>query len=103
MTNILVCDDDKEIVDAIEIYLQQEGYQIYKAYDGEQAIKVLKEMNIQLLIIDIMMPRLDGIHATLKIREFQQCPDYLPVCQIGGYGQDPWIKYGSGRLHYEAV
>ena len=52
MTNILVCDDDKEIVDAIEIYLQQEGYQIYKAYDGEQAIKVLKEMNIQLLIID---------------------------------------------------
>ena len=74
MTNILVCDDDKEIVDAIEIYLQQEGYQIYKAYDDEQAIKVLKEMNIQLLIIDIMMPRLDGIHATLKIREFSSVP-----------------------------
>lgn len=74
MTNILVCDDDKEIVDAIEIYLQQEGYQIYKAYDGEQAIKVLKETNIQLLIIDIMMPRLDGIHATLKIREFSRVP-----------------------------
>lgn len=74
MTNILVCDDNKEIVDAIEIYLQQEGYQIYKAYDGEQAIKVLKEMNIQLLIIDIMMPRLDGIHATLKIREFSSVP-----------------------------
>lgn len=74
MTNILVCDDDKEIVDAIEIYLQQEGYQIYKAYDGERAIKVLKEMNIQLLIIDIMMPRLDGIHATLKIREFSSVP-----------------------------
>lgn len=74
MTNILVCDDDKKIVDAIEIYLQQEGYQIYKAYDGEQAIKVLKETNIQLLIIDIMMPRLDGIHATLKIREFSSVP-----------------------------
>ena len=74
MTNILVCGDDKEIVDAIEIYLQQEGYQIYKAYDGEQAIKVLKETNIQLLIIDIMMPRLDGIHATLKIREFSSVP-----------------------------
>ena len=70
MTNILVCDDDKEIVDAIEIYLKQEGYQIYKAYDGEQAIKMLKEQNIQLLIIDIMMPKLDGIHATLKIREY---------------------------------
>lgn len=74
MTNILVCDDDKEIVDAIEIYLQQEGYQIYKAYDGEQAIKILKETNIQLLIIDIMMPRLDGIHATLKIRKFSSVP-----------------------------
>ena len=74
MTNILVCDDDREIVDAIEIYLQQEGYQIYKAYDGEQAIKVLKENNVQLLIIDIMMPKLDGIHATLKIREFSSVP-----------------------------
>lgn len=74
MTNILVCDDDKEIVDAIEIYLNQEGYQIYKAYDGEQAIRMLKEHNIQLLIIDIMMPRLDGIRATIKIREYSSIP-----------------------------
>lgn len=74
MTNILVCDDDKEIVDAIEIYLQQEGYQIYKAYDGEQALEVLKKVNIRLLIMDIMMPKLDGIHATLKIREFSSIP-----------------------------
>ena len=56
MTNILVCDDDKEIVDAIEIYLMQEGYRVFRACDGEQAIQVLKEQNIQLLIIDIMMP-----------------------------------------------
>ena len=68
MKNILVCDDDKEIVDAIEIYLQQEGYHILKAYDGEQALKVLGEQEIHLLIIDVMMPRLDGIRATLKIR-----------------------------------
>lgn len=74
MTNILVCDDDKEIVDAIEIYLNQEGYQIYKAYDGEQAIAMLKEQNIHLLIIDIMMPKLDGIRATLKIREYSSIP-----------------------------
>ena len=74
MTNILVCDDDKEIVDAIEIYLQQENYQVYKAYDGQQAISVLKEQNIHLLIIDIMMPKLDGIHATLKIRESSSIP-----------------------------
>lgn len=74
MTNILVCDDEKEIVDAIEIYLQQEGYQVYKAYDGAQAIEILKKNNIHLLIIDIMMPKLDGIHATLKIREFSSVP-----------------------------
>ena len=74
MINILVCDDDKEIVDAIEIYLNQEGYQVYKAYDGEQAISMLKEQNIQLLIIGIMMPKLDGIRATIKIRETSSIP-----------------------------
>lgn len=74
MTNILVCDDDKEIVEAIEIYLVQEGYHVIKAYDGEQAIRALKENDVQLLIIDVMMPKLDGIHATLKIRECSSIP-----------------------------
>lgn len=74
MTAVLVCDDDKEIVDAIEIYLMQEGYKVYKAYDGEQAIRVLKETDIHLLILDVMMPKLDGIRATLKIREYSSIP-----------------------------
>lgn len=74
MLNVLVCDDDKEIVDAIEIYLVQEGYRVLKAYDGIQAMEVLQEEEIHLLIIDIMMPRLDGIHATLKIRETSSIP-----------------------------
>lgn len=74
MANILVCDDDKEIVDAIEIYLSQDGYRIFKAYDGEQAIELMKKEDIQLLIMDIMMPRLDGIRATLKIREYSSIP-----------------------------
>ncbi|MGN0166781.1 MAG: response regulator transcription factor [Acetatifactor sp.] len=74
MANILVCDDDKEIVDAIEIYLSQDGYRIYKAYDGEQAIEMLKKEEIHLLIMDIMMPKLDGIRATLKIRENSSIP-----------------------------
>ena len=74
VANILVCDDDREIVDAIEIYLSQDGYQIFKAYDGEQAIEVLKKEDIHLLIMDIMMPRLDGIRATLKIREHSSIP-----------------------------
>lgn len=74
MANILVCDDDKEIVEAIEIYLAQEGYCIFKAYDGEQAIEILKQEEIHLLVIDVMMPKLDGIHATLKIREYSSIP-----------------------------
>ena len=74
MINILVCDDDRDIVDAIEIYLEQEGFNVIKAFDGEQALKALKENDIQLLVIDIMMPRLDGIHATLKIREYSNIP-----------------------------
>ena len=74
MYTVLVCDDDKEIVEAIEIYLSQEGYQILKAYDGEQALKVLSEEKVDLLVIDVMMPRLDGIRATLKIREKLSLP-----------------------------
>ncbi|MBO5093711.1 MAG: response regulator transcription factor [Lachnospiraceae bacterium] len=74
MANILVCDDDKAIVEAIEIYLVQEGYQVFKAYDGLEALKILESEEIHLLIMDVMMPRLDGIHATLKIREKYSIP-----------------------------
>ena len=74
MANILVCDDDKDIVEAIDIYLTQEGYEVLKAYDGDEAIKVLKRNEVDLLIMDVMMPRLDGIRATLKIRENMSLP-----------------------------
>mgnify|MGYP004678847585 FL=1 len=84
MANILVCDDDKEIVDAIEIYLSNEGYHIYKAYDGEQAISMLQKEDIHLLIMDIMMPRLDGIRATLKIREYSS----IPIIMLSAKSED---------------
>lgn len=74
MVHILVCDDDKEIVEAIEIYLAQEGFHVLKAYDGIEAMQILKEQEVNLLIIDVMMPRLDGIRATLKIRENSSIP-----------------------------
>lgn len=74
MYNVLVCDDDREIVEAIEIYLSQEGYKVLKAYDGEEALKVLDREKVNLLIIDVMMPKLDGIRATLKIREKKNMP-----------------------------
>jgi len=74
MINILVCDDDKEIVEAIQIYLEQEGYHVIKAYDGMEAVELLKKEQVDLLVIDVMMPKLDGIRATLKIREENSIP-----------------------------
>ena len=74
MYTILVCDDDKEIVEAIEIYLSQEGYRILKAYDGAEAIQLLEKEEVNLLILDVMMPKLDGIRTTLKIRENNSVP-----------------------------
>ena len=74
MYNVLVCDDDKEIVEAIGIYLSTEGYQVFKAYDGMEALAILKKEDIHLLLIDIMMPRLDGIRATMKLREESNIP-----------------------------
>ena len=74
MAKILVYDDDKDIVEAIDIYLTQEGYEVLKAYDGDEAIKVLKRNEVDLLIMDVMMPQLDGIRATLKIRENMSLP-----------------------------
>lgn len=74
MFKILVCDDEKEIVEAIEIYLIQEGYEVLKAYDGMEALDILRKEEVNLLIIDVMMPKLNGIRATLKIRESNSIP-----------------------------
>ncbi|EPZ55444.1 response regulator [[Clostridium] sordellii ATCC 9714] len=74
MSNILVVDDDKEIVDSIEIYLKNEGFNIFKAYDGLEALDILINNDIHLILMDIMMPKLDGIKATIKIREEKNIP-----------------------------
>lgn len=77
MEQILVCDDDKEIVEAISIYMMQAGYEPIKAYDGKEAVTLLEEDSegkIKLLLIDVMMPVLDGIHAVMKIRSFSKIP-----------------------------
>lgn len=74
MQTILVCDNDKEIVDAIDIYLTGEGFHILKAYDGYDALKILETEHADLMIIDVMMPGLDGIRTTLKVRETSSIP-----------------------------
>nr|WP_262429285.1 response regulator transcription factor [Paratissierella segnis] len=72
--NILVCDDEKDIVDAIEIYLKSEGYNVICAYDGMNALEAIESNDIHLIIIDLMMPKLDGISAISKIRAEKNIP-----------------------------
>ncbi len=74
MANILVCDDDKDIVSAIEIYLLEDGHNIFKAFDGFQALSILEKEDIQLVILDIMMPEMSGIEVAEKIREKSEVP-----------------------------
>ena len=77
MYNILVCDDEKDIVSALKIYLTADGYQVFSAYNGKQALKVLEEREIHLVLMDIMMPEMDGISAMVKIREKSNVPVIL--------------------------
>ena len=77
MYHILICDDDKDIVSALEIYLSSEGYQVFTAYDGAEALEVVEREDIHLILMDVMMPRLDGIRATAKLRETTNIPIIL--------------------------
>jgi two-component system, OmpR family, response regulator VanR len=87
---VLVVDDDEEIRNLIAIYLQNEGYRVLKAADGMEALEVLKQNEVHLLVLDIMMPRLDGIQACLKIREEQ----HMPIIMLSAKSQDMDKIYG---------
>ena len=84
MYNILICDDDKEIVKAIEIYLSKEGYNVLKSYNGEEALKILKNNTVHLIILDIMMPIKDGIETLKEIRE----KEAIPVIMLSAKSED---------------
>ena len=84
MYNILVCDDDKEIVSAIEIYLSKEGYNVLKAYNGEECIEILKQNTIHLVLLDIMMPKKDGIETIVEIRK----QNSIPVIMLSAKSED---------------
>ena len=84
MYNVLVCDDEKDIVSALQIYLKSEGYQVFSAYNGKEALKIINREDIQLVLMDIMMPKLDGIQAMIKIRERSN----VPVILLTAKGED---------------
>ncbi len=95
MYNILVVDDDKEIVNAIEIYLSQEGYNIIKAYDGEDALEKLKENEIHLIILDIMMPNKDGIETLQEIRKDKTIPVIMLSAKSEDYDKISGLNTGA--------
>ena len=84
MYTILVCDDEKEIVEAIEIYLMQEGYKVLKAYNGREALDILQKEQVHLLVLDLMMPEMDGIHAMMEIRKTSS----IPIIVLSAKSQD---------------
>jgi DNA-binding response OmpR family regulator len=93
--NILVCDDDREIVGAIEIYLKNEGYTVYKAYNGIEALDIVREKEIQLIIMDIMMPKLDGMKTTMKIREDKNIPIIMLSAKSEDYDKITGLNIGA--------
>jgi DNA-binding response OmpR family regulator len=82
--NILICDDEKDIVSALKIYLSSENYDIYEAYNGKEAIKIIKSNDIHLVLLDIMMPEMDGLSALVKIREINN----IPIILLTAKGED---------------
>ncbi len=93
--NILVCDDDREIVGAIEIYLKNEGYEIYKAYDGLEALNVVEQEEIHLILMDIMMPKMDGMRATMRIREEKNIPIIMLSAKSEDYDKITGLNVGA--------
>lgn len=82
--NILICDDDREISRAIEIYLRNEGYHVIQARDGLEALDAVKKNDIHLILMDVMMPRMDGIQATMRIRQEKN----IPIIMLSAKAQD---------------
>lgn len=84
MTTILIVDDDKEIANLIEFYLHNEGYRVLKAYNGEEALHIVQKEAVNLLILDVMMPKIDGLEVCRKIRE----TSHMPILMLSAKVED---------------
>ncbi|MGV3466848.1 MAG: response regulator transcription factor, partial [Heyndrickxia sp.] len=84
LKNILVVDDEKEIVNLVSIYLQNDGFTVFKAYDGEEALDLFAEKKIDLIILDIMMPKMDGMEVCRRLRE----TNTVPILMLSAKAED---------------
>lgn len=98
MYNILICDDERDIRNALRIYLNTEGYNVFEAENGLQALEMLKTQELHLVLMDVMMPRLDGIEATVRLRETSNVPVILLTAK--GEGTDKVLGLGIGADDY---
>ena len=98
MNRILICDDEKDIVNALKIYLNDPDYELLEAYDGEEAVEAVREKDVQLVLLDIMMPRMDGITAMAKIREISNVPVILLTAK--SEDMDKILGLGAGADDY---
>ena len=99
MYNILICDDDKDIVNALKLYLADPNYQMFEAFTGQEALDIMEAQDIHLILMDIMMPEMDGISAMTKI----QRPRHPPHRQERGHRQNPGAERRGRRLHYQTL
>ena len=95
MYRILICDDQPDIVNALKIYLTPEGYELFEAFNGQEALEIVKEKNIHLVLLDVMMPQMDGITATAKIREFSNVPIILLTAKSETEDKVPGLNVGA--------
>lgn len=102
-TNILVVDDEKEIADLLEIYLISDGFQVLKAYSAKEGLRILEEKKIDLVLLDVMMPDMDGIAMCRRIRETNNIPIIMVSAKNAGYRQDRRSVNGSRRLRGKTV
>lgn len=103
MYNILICDDEQDIVNALKIYLSGGDYCLFEASNGREALEVVEKNDIHLILMDIMMPQLDGIAATAKLREKSNVPIILLTAQEREQRQGPGPEHRRGRLHHQAL
>ena len=101
--NVLVCDDEKDIVAALKIYLSSGDCRVYEAYSGSEAIEIVGKNDIQLILMDIMMPGMDGIAATAKIREMSNVPIILLTAKSEDSDKVLGLNIGADGLYYQTL
>lgn len=103
MYSILICDDDRDIVNALKIYLSEDSYQLIEAFNGQEALQIIKKQDIHLVLMDIMMPVMDGMEAMAEIRRFSNVPIILLTAKSEDIDIISGLEVGARRLYHQTI